>query len=361
MVRHTVWGSRWRIAATAAVLLVMAASAALADPPCTKLPDLWFPAPGVILSGGDLSVQVADPVVVMQGGIVTITVTVDNFTCGETGPFDVSLYYDTLSPATLIATQTTSLLGCEHVVLIFTWDTTGVPDGPHTVCVWADSGEVVDEYKEDDNTYCFDITVLAAPVIEVEKTFVDADGGCHEPEDTLLFTLRIGNVGDGDHTTTLSLRDELPAELLYVAGSLAASTGVASYDPIAHAIEWTGTLAAGTEAVITFEVEIDAATPTPSDVANQAFVDWDPDQDGTKDAQEPSDDPATPASDDPTVVSVQDCSVPLGPPIPGTIDAPSLTEWGMIASGIAIGLAFALMLLRRRSLLAAGDARGRPA
>jgi len=360
MVRRHAAKSGRHVVALLAVLLLTMALAAAADPPCTKLPDLWFPAPGVILSGADVAVQVADPIVVMQGNLVTVTVTVDNFTCGETGLFDVSLYHDVLSPATLIATQTTSLLGCEHVVLVFVWDTTGVPPGPHPICVWADSGEVVGEYKEDDNTYCFDVTVIAAPVIEVEKTFVDVNGGCHEPGDTLEFRIAVRNVGDGDHAGTLALRDELPPELLYVTGSLSASAGAAAYDPVDRAILWSGGLAAGAQALLTFEVEIDGGTATPSDVPNQAFVDWDPDQDGTNDAEAPSDDPATADPDDPTVVTVQDCSVVLGPPIPGTIDAPSLTEWGMILSGTLLVMAFAVMLLRRRRLLRAMGAGGSP-
>jgi len=351
-------GMRRGAALAACLAWLVALSMAAVGAPCTKLPDLWFPDPGVILSGGDVAVQVANPVVVMQGDTVTVTVTVDNFTCGETGPFDVSLYYDTVSAGTLIATQSTSLLGCEHAVLTFVWDTTGVPAGSHDLIAWADSGQIVDEYKEDDNQYTLTVTVLAAPVIEVDKTFVDADGACVEPDDLLQIRITIMNVGDGDHGATLALVDVLPVGLDYVPGTAAATSGTTGYDPVANAVTWTGALPALSQALITFEVEVNGGVPIPSDLPNQAVADWDPDQDGVNNATEPSDDPTTPAVDDPTVIPVRLCLLPIGPDIPGTIDAPSLTEWGMIAFGVTIVCAFTLMLLRRRRLLAALAERG---
>jgi uncharacterized repeat protein (TIGR01451 family) len=295
----------------------------------------------------------------MQGDLVTVTVTVDNFTCGETGPFDVSLYYDTISPGTLIETQTTSLLGCEYVELIFTWDTGGVPEGPHDLCVWADSGEVVTEYDEGDNEYCFTVTVIAAPVIEVTKTFIDVNAGCHEVGDALQFRISVMNIGDGTHGPTLALEDLLPEELIYLTGTLHADEGSASYDPGAGAILWTGELGPDEQAIVTFEAEIADDVEVPADLENQAFVAWDPDQDGVNDATEPSDDPGTPEPDDPTAIAVRNCMGVAGPAIPGTIDAPSLTEWGMIAFGSLLGAAFVFMLVRRRRLLRIAAARGR--
>ncbi|UCF10830.1 MAG: DUF11 domain-containing protein [Candidatus Bipolaricaulota bacterium] len=354
------WRPGWQIARLILVLVIPIALSAttFAEDPCTKLPDLWFPAPGLILSGGVAAVQFVDPTVVMQGDLVTVTVTVDNFTCGETGPFDVSLYFDGISPETLIETQTTSLLGCEHVILTFTWDTGDVPEGPHDLCVWADSGEVVTEYDEGDNEYCFVVTVIAAPVIEVTKTFVDINAGCHEVGDTLQFRITVKNIGDGSHGPTLALEDLLPAQLNYVVGTLHADVGNASYDLGTGTVHWSGGLAAGEQAVITFDVVIDEATTVPADLANQAVIAWDPDQDGENDAHEPSDDPSTPEADDPTIIAVRDCMGMAGPAIPGTIDAPSLTEWGMITFGILLGGAFVLMLIRRRRLVRIADARG---
>jgi len=56
------------------------------------------------------------------------------------------------------------------------------------------------------------------------------------------------------------------------------------------------------------------------------------------DAVEPTDDPESAAEDDPTCLTVE---VPSGPlPLSGTIDAPTLSEWGMIAAFALFVFAF---------------------
>ncbi|MBN1858181.1 DUF11 domain-containing protein [Candidatus Bipolaricaulota bacterium] len=349
---HTEGRRSWALA----LLLLVAISvsgAVSATETCDKLPDLWFPEPGVGLSGGELSVQMASPTVVVQGETVTVTVTVDNFTCGATGPFELALYADTLEEASLIGTRTLSLESCEHAIVEFTWNTAGTAAGEHDLIASADPDNDVPEYHEDDNTYTLPETVIvfAAPVIEVDKAALVADDGCLRAGEEIEYEITVSNIGEGDHTNgaTIRLEDRLPVETALVDGSLTASIGSAS-SPEQGLVVWSGHLAAGGAATIRFSVIVDPETPIDAQIINQAFADWDRDQDGTRDAEEPSDDPSTSIEDDATVLVVGECVDPadLAPLVAGTIDAPSLTEWGLIGMGVGMLLAFAWMLWRHR-------------
>ncbi len=332
------------------ILAISIGGAVHAADACDKLPDLWFPEPGTSLSGGELSVQMATPTVVVQGDTVTVTVTVDNFTCGATGPFELELYADNLDEESLIGTRTLSLDSCEHAIVEFVWNTGTTSAGEHDLIASADPDNDVPEYHEDDNTYTLPVTVIviAAPVIEVEKTAWIPDDGCLQAGEELEYQITVANIGEGDHTggATIRLEETLPAELTLVAGSLTSSVGLAS-SPLEGVIVWSGHLAANATVAIVFRAVVDPETPVDTLIINQAFAAWDRNQDGSRDTEEPSDDPSTSTDDDATVVLVGDCAEPA-PLVAGTIDAPSLTEWGLIGLGIGMLLAFGVMLLRHR-------------
>ena len=345
-----------RLLALALLLLfaISASGAVSAADACDKLPDLWFPEPGVGLSGGELSVQMATPTVVVQGDTVTVTVTVDNFTCGATGPFELALYADNLEEASLIGTRMLSLDSCEHAIVEFSWNTGGVPAGEHDLIASADPDNDIPEYNEDDNTYTLPETVIvfAAPVIEVAKAALVAGDGCLRAGEEIEYEITVSNIGEGDHTSgaMIRLEDQLPSEVTLLDGSLTSSIGLAS-SPEEGLIVWSGHLAAGGAVTMRFTVTVDPETPVDTAIVNQAFADWDRDQDGARDSEEPSDDPSTLIEDDATVLIVGECVDPadLLPLIAGTIDAPSLSEWGLIGMGVAMLVAFAAMLLRHRS------------
>ena len=128
------WGTVLSIA-LAIALLPMVASAA---DPCTKLPDLWLPADGTVgLADGGISVQTTTGDV-CQGDDVIITVTIDNLSCGDAGPFDVTVYYD--DTGHVIGTQhLAGLPGCEFTTLTFVWDTTTAPTGDHEILACVDA------------------------------------------------------------------------------------------------------------------------------------------------------------------------------------------------------------------------------
>lgn len=341
------------------VLASLAMTVFAADPPCGKGPDLWFPAPGIVLSHGEISVQqvigpgpAGNPLVVCEGALIRVITTVDNLTCGDAGPFDVSLFYDFLDGAHLIGVQhVVGLDDCEHIVLEFAWDTTGVPPGEHTIIVVADSGGAVDELSETNNQYSFETKVEVrplVPLIDADKVFLDPNGGSPAPGDTIVYEITIRNDGCRDHHDNPGheFTDEIPALMTY-AGAATATLGVVGLE--GNRVVWNGEIPAEGEVTITFQVVLDDDVEDLETICNQGMVHWDSDGDDTNDSHEPTDDPSTAAVDDPTCLTVH--QLPPSAPMAGTIDAPTLTEWGAIAFGVLLAAAFVGMLLRRRRLM----------
>lgn len=321
------------------------AGGVLADDPCGKLPDLWFPAPGVVLTGGVKSVQETSGDV-CEGGTITIVVTIDNLSCGDAAGFDVTAYWDDTTHA-IQTKHVDGLPGCEFVQLTFTWDTDGVPPGEHTILVIADSTFILTELNEGNNEYTFDVTVRPnAPSLEATKTYEDVNEGTINPGDVIRYDVVIVNDGceelkDGaGHEFT----DELPG-VLAPTGSMQATRGTIAVD--GNTIVWDGGLPAGGSVTLTFRVTISDDVEAGTEICNQGTAHWDESGDGVLDSTEPTDDPNTSEDDDPTCFLVEE---PIGPlPLCGTIDAPSLSEWGMIASSLLMAAAFGWRLRRRKA------------
>lgn len=347
------WGKAFGVGSLCALsILVFAAGAVRGEEPCGKLPDLWFPEPGIVLTGGVTSVQETSGDV-CEGGKITITVTVDNLSCGDAGPFDVSVSYDDTSNH--IATRRVNALpGCEFVKLTFTWDTEGVPPGPHTIIVRVDSGTIVRELNEGNNEETFDVLVRPnTPYVEATKTAVDVDGGTPSAGDTIRYEIVITNQGCADlaNGPGHEFTDTLPAGLT-ATGYVQADRGTVAID--GDTIVWDGSIPAGGTVRITFKARIGSDVAAGTTLCNQGVVLWDTNRDGTADTSEPTDNPATPEDDDPTCVTVDEPPQPI--PLTGTIDAPSLTEWGTIVLSTAFALAFAWRLWTRRARAAKGQA-----
>ena len=333
------WGTVLSIA-LAIALLPMVASA---EDPCTKLPDLWLPADGTVgLADGGISVQTTTGDV-CQGDDVVITVTVDNLSCGDAGPFDVTVYYD--DTGHVIGTQhLAGLPGCEYTTLTFVWDTNTAPVGEHEILACVDTGGVVPELNEGNNCLTIDTDLLIspyAPLIEADKIVT---GTTYEPGTIVRYEVTIRNDGCGDQEDNPGHEfvDLLPVGLSGT-GYTSATSG--TIDLVGDEIVWDGEIPAGGTVTLVYKATVEG---DPEDeICNQGIVHWDSDGNGTNESPEGTNDPATPVDDDPTCFTV---SVgPKEPALSGTIDAPTLSEWGMIVLSCLMAAAFWLKARRRIS------------
>ncbi len=313
-----------------------------------QLPDLWLPPDGTPgLGDGGVSVQETTGDV-CQGGEVTITVTIHNLSCGDAGPFDVTVTYD--GTAQLIGTQhVDGLPGCEYTVLTFHWDTTGVPPGEYDINACADTGGDVVELNEANNCLTIDQQIYVkpnAPLIEATKTFEDPNGGTPQPGETIRFEVVICNYGCDDQGDNPGheFTDTLPAGLTAL-NFVSATRGTIAME--GNGYVWDGDIPSGSCVTLTFKAEIDDDVEDLTGLCNQGIVHWDSNGDGENDVVEPTDDPETAEEDDPTCFTVEISTGPL--PLSGTIDAPTLSEWGMIAAFVLFGFAFWLVMRRHRA------------
>ncbi|MFH1811638.1 MAG: invasin domain 3-containing protein [Pseudomonadota bacterium] len=146
---------------------------------------------------------------------------------------------------------------------------------------------------------------------EVTKTAQDQSPGLLEPGDTLQYELILSNGGTRDILDRAGfpeLVDAIPTYTSYVAGSASASAGAIGFNSSLHRIEWNGDLTTSTGVTLRFRVQLATAIPNASLVGNQATLQYDSDGDGSLDGIELSDDPATLADDDPTVLRVTSVS-----------------------------------------------------
>ncbi|WP_226663178.1 DUF11 domain-containing protein [Microbulbifer aggregans] len=162
------------------------------------------------------------------------------------------------------------------------------------------------------------VLIESAAVLKVEKTSDDLTGEPDSlmPGDTLRYTLRVENIGN-ENLLEASLRDQVPANTTYVAGSTtlngAAVDDVNGSTPLAQtlAIQSPGAEAGELQAdpdasgslaaIITFDVTINDVNDG-TVISNQGFVNGN----GAGGAntpldEKPSDDPATEVADDPTL------------------------------------------------------------
>jgi uncharacterized repeat protein (TIGR01451 family) len=170
-------------------------------------------------------------------------------------------------------------------------------------------------------------TDLYAPVFDAAnftKTVTDLNGGVTRPGDVLEYTLTMKNNGQ-DHATQCVLRDTLPANVTYVAGSLQVASGPntgAKTDPSGDDVmEYLaasrsvvarlgtganattgGQLDIGVSTSITFRVTINAGTPAGASVSNQGWLSFRGAQSGSNFSAPSDGDPATPGAQYTTLV-----------------------------------------------------------
>lgn len=158
----------------------------------------------------------------------------------------------------------------------------------------------------------------SAPIMQVQKVSQDLTGdpAILEPGDTLRYTITVKNIGNENSINT-SLRDQIPANTTYVANSttlngtlVADIAGVSALqngflinapeDITPGFMRADVDIAANNVATITFDVTVDGSVINGTTISNQGFVNGTGSSGGAY-PEQPSDDPATPAVDDPTV------------------------------------------------------------
>ncbi len=161
--------------------------------------------------------------------------------------------------------------------------------------------------------------VTAAPLMQPSKAstlLVDADNnGAASPGDTLLYRVTIANDGNQNATTTF-LDDQLDVNTTLVVGSVQVSAGtVISGNTAGDSLVKinVGTIPGGSAVTISYQVTVNNPLPAGvTQVKNQGIVS------GGNFPSTPTDDPATPADGDPTLVPV------TAAPILGSTKADSL-------------------------------------
>ena len=159
------------------------------------------------------------------------------------------------------------------------------------------------------------VLIQSAPDFQVEKTSSDITG---DPNlllagETLRYTITVKNVGNDDAVDAM-LRDQIPVNTQYVAGSTAlngapvtdAAGGIAPLsagilihapgDPTPGVMRADPSPAANNVATLVFDVVVNADVLDGTVISNQAFVS----APGGGVSDQPSDDPRTPIPDDPT-------------------------------------------------------------
>ncbi|WP_158078577.1 DUF11 domain-containing protein [Microbulbifer mangrovi] len=162
------------------------------------------------------------------------------------------------------------------------------------------------------------VIIESAPVFKVEKTSEDLTGEPDSlmPGDTLRYTIRVENIGN-ENMLEASLRDQVPANTVYVAGSTtlngAALEDIDGSTPLAQTLvipspdAEEGQLladpdASGSQAaIITFDVTINDVNDG-TVISNQGFANGlGAGGENIAVDEQPSDDPTTEVADDPTI------------------------------------------------------------
>ncbi|MEE9212473.1 MAG: DUF11 domain-containing protein, partial [Phycisphaeraceae bacterium] len=159
------------------------------------------------------------------------------------------------------------------------------------------------------------ILIESAPYFDVDKisTYIDGDPNVLMAGETLRYTITVQNIGT-DHATDAVIRDQIPPNTAYVAGSttlngVVVPDGAGGLSPLAGDMAINSpadsspgymsadvTASPSNVAVIEFDVDVNPDLLDGTVLSNQAFVS----AIGGGVVDQPSDDPRTPVVDDPT-------------------------------------------------------------
>ena len=145
-------------------------------------------------------------------------------------------------------------------------------------------------------------TVTSAPRIEITKAAVDVNGAPLEPGDVLAYDITITNSGNMN-AVGMVFTDTIPANTSYLSvENLPAGAVLAATSPELRITNLN--VNAGT--AVTFRLNVTLALPLPNGtvISNQGMLAYDADGNGSNESLAPTDDPTTPAINDPTVRTV---------------------------------------------------------
>ncbi|HYC61915.1 MAG TPA: Calx-beta domain-containing protein [Thermoanaerobaculia bacterium] len=170
-----------------------------------------------------------------------------------------------------------------------------------------------------------DATVIA--VAAAVDTLTKTVSGTFTPGSTVTYTVTITNTGDTASPDNVGdeLTDVLPSSLTLATANASSGTAVANL--ATNTVTWNGAVAAGGSVTITITAILEAGNEGQT-ISNQATLNYDSDGNGSNETAVLSDDPATPAPNDPTTF------VAAGANVAGI---PTASEWGLLL--LAMGLA----------------------
>ncbi len=145
-----------------------------------------------------------------------------------------------------------------------------------------------------------------APVVVGTKTVT----GSFTPGGAITYTVTLINAGavaQADNPGN-EFTDLLPASLTLVSASANSGTAVANVGT--NTVTWNGAIPAASTVTITINATVKASTPGGTVVSNQGTISYDSDNNGTNDATSMTDDPSTPAVNDPTSFTVGSGTAP---------------------------------------------------
>jgi uncharacterized repeat protein (TIGR01451 family) len=140
-------------------------------------------------------------------------------------------------------------------------------------------------------------TVLSPATLSASKRLLTATPS---PGNALQYEIVISNSGPAAQIDNAGdeLVDVLPAELVLIGAT--ATSGTLTLDTPTRTLRWNGGVAAATSVTITVDANVPAGTPLGTVISNQATLSFDGDGDGSNEAVAVSDNPVTPAANDPT-------------------------------------------------------------
>jgi uncharacterized repeat protein (TIGR01451 family) len=188
------------------------------------------------------------------------------------------------------------------------------------------------------NDSATDSDTLSAGPSGASLTATKSASGPFTPGSTVVYTVVLSNAGPGAQGDNPGneLTDVLPASLTLASASATSGTAVATV--ATNTVTWNGSIPAGGSVTITIQATVGAGVAAGTTVSNQASFAYDGNGDGANEASGTSDDPATPASGDPTTFVVVGGTVAAIP----TVDGLGLALLVLLLGGVA-----ALRLRRR--------------